>query len=103
TVHLIKDARGATRTMTYNARHKPTAVSYYASSGVASTPNVSFSYDAAGNTHAMTDGLGTVTYTYDQLSRLTSELRHFTGLASTSTGGDYTLNYGYNLAGAVTS
>jgi len=60
-------------------------------------PNVTFGYDAAANRTSMTDGLGSVSYGYDQLSRLTSETRTFTGL------GSYALSYGYNLAGEVTS
>jgi YD repeat-containing protein len=46
----------------------------------------------------MTDGLGTRSYNYDQLSRMTSETQTFTGLS-----GSYTLTYGYNLEGALTS
>ena len=46
----------------------------------------------------MTDALGSMSYTYDQLSRLTSETRNFTGV------GSYTLTYGgYNLGGQLTS
>jgi len=45
----------------------------------------------------MTDGLGSVSYGYDQLSRLTSETRAFTGV------GSFILSYSYNLAGELTS
>ena len=45
----------------------------------------------------MSDGLGSVSYTYDQLSRLTSETRTFNGV------GTYPLSYGYNLSGELTS
>jgi YD repeat-containing protein len=45
----------------------------------------------------MTDGLGSVSYSYNQLSQLTSEARTFTGV------GSFTLSYAYNLAGALTS
>jgi RHS repeat-associated protein len=64
---------------------------------VAATPNVSFGYDAAGNRTSMTDGLGSMSYGYDQLSRLTSESRIFSNF------GTYALTYAYNLAGEVTS
>ena len=65
---------------------------------------VSFEYDPAGNRTLMTEeGFGSLTYTYDQLSRMTAETRHFDDLGSSSTGGDYTLSYGYNLANQVTS
>lgn len=46
----------------------------------------------------MTDGLGSVSYVYDTISRLESETRTFTGVAGT-----FKLDYAYNLAGEVTS
>ena len=65
---------------------------------VAATANVSYGYDNAGNRTSMTDGLGSTIYAYDQLSRMTSETRTFTGV------GSYTLTYGeYNLAGELKS
>ncbi len=45
----------------------------------------------------MTDGLGSMSYQYDPLSRLTSETRTFTGV------GNFTISYSYNLAGQLTS
>ena len=57
-----------------------------------------FGYDAAGNRTSMTDGVGSRAYTYDQLSRMTSETQSFNGLAGT-----YPLSYGYNLADQLTS
>ncbi|HMG72729.1 MAG TPA: hypothetical protein VK582_04450, partial [Pyrinomonadaceae bacterium] len=44
----------------------------------------------------MTDGLGSVSYGYNQLSQLTSETR-------TLPVGSFGLTYGYNLAGELTS
>lgn len=44
----------------------------------------------------MSDGLGSVSYAYDQLSRLTSETRTFNGV------GSFNLSYSYNLAGELT-
>lgn len=46
----------------------------------------------------MIDGAGDTTYTYDQLSRLTSEARTFTGLT-----GAFSITYGYNLANQLIS
>jgi RHS repeat-associated protein len=97
TAQTITDARGATTTFGYNNRHQMTSISYGVPAGVAVTPNVSFSYDAAGNRTSMADGLGSVSYAYDQLSRLTSETRTFSGV------GSFALNYSYNLAGELTS
>jgi len=96
-VQTITDARGASATFSYNDRDMVTGISYGVSGNVAATPNVNFAYDAAGNRTSMTDGLGSVSYVYDQLSRMTSETRTFTYV------GSYTLSYGYNLASQLTS
>ncbi|HXM33608.1 MAG TPA: hypothetical protein VN920_00335 [Pyrinomonadaceae bacterium] len=63
--------------------------------GVAPRANVGYVYDAAGNRTSMSDGLGGTSYNYDQLSRLMSEARTFTGV------GTFTLNYDYTLSGAL--
>src|SRR4029079_7332943 len=97
TTNVMTDARGSTRTYGYNARRLVTSVTYGASSGVAATANVSFGYDAAGHRTSMTDGMGSVSYAYNNLAQLTSETRTFTGV------GSYTLSYGYNLAGELAS
>ncbi|HSD47972.1 MAG TPA: hypothetical protein VLB87_15195, partial [Pyrinomonadaceae bacterium] len=94
-VNTITDARGAVSAFSYNARHLTTAVTHT----LTGQPNVtaSFSYDAVGNRTAMTDALGSTSYSYDQLSRLTSETRGFTGV------GNYTIGYQYNLANDLSS
>ena len=97
TVQTITDARGATTTFSYNNRGLVTGITYGVPAGVAATPNVIFTYDAAGNRKTMTDGLGSMSYSYDQLSRLTSEMRTFTGV------GSFALSYAYNLGNEVTS
>jgi len=95
TINTITDARGAISTFVYNARHLPTAVTHT----LTGQPSVtaSFSYDAAANRTAMTDSLGTTSYSYDQLSRLTAETRGFTGVAN------FTIGYQYNLANDLSS
>jgi RHS repeat-associated protein len=97
TISGITDARGATTTLTYNGRHRITSYTYGANGGAASTPNASFGYDAAGNRTSMSDGLGSVSYIYNNLAQLTSETRTFNSV------GSYTLTYGYNLAGELNS
>jgi YD repeat-containing protein len=97
TPNVVTDARGATATFGYNNRHQVTGITYTAPSGVVATSPVSFGYDAAGNRTSMTDGLGSTSYNYDQLSRLTSETRQLTGV------GSFTLSYIYNLANQLTS
>ncbi|HEU4932509.1 MAG TPA: RHS repeat-associated core domain-containing protein, partial [Pyrinomonadaceae bacterium] len=94
----ITDARGASTTFAYNNRDLVTSINYGVPSGVASTPNVTFGYDSAGNRTSMNDGLGSMTYVYNTLSQLTSETRSFTGVAGT-----FTLTYGYNLSGQLNS
>ncbi|HYR74761.1 MAG TPA: S8 family serine peptidase [Pyrinomonadaceae bacterium] len=96
-VQTITDARGATTTLAYNNRHLPTSITYGVPAGVAATANVSFGYDAAGNRTSMTDGLGSVSYSYNTLSQLTSETRTFTGV------GSFALSYAYNLVGELNS
>jgi RHS repeat-associated protein len=102
TTAWMKDARGVKTVFGYNNRHLVTSLTYDLSGvlpgqNVQATPNVSFQYDAAGNRTQMTDGLGTVAYHYDTLSRMDWEERNFTGV------GTYRLSYSYNLAGQLTS
>jgi YD repeat-containing protein len=76
TVHAVTDARGASATYTYNNnRGLVNGINYNAPSGLTATANVSFVYDAIGNRTSMTDGFGSMTYQYNQLSQLTSETR----------------------------
>jgi YD repeat-containing protein len=91
TVNSVADARGASSTYSYNARHLVTGINYSAPGGITPTSNVLFIYDAAGNRTAMTDGMGSTSYSYNQLSRMTSETRTLNSVG-------YTLNYDYNLA-----
>lgn len=90
----VTDARGVTQTFIYNDRELPTRVSY--SGFWAPLTPVDIAYDAAGNRTSMTDGTGSTTYQYNQLSQLISETRQFTGLSS-----NYMISYQYNLAGAL--
>jgi YD repeat-containing protein len=104
------DARGASALFTYNARHLTTDIAYTTPNPteIPSAPNVSFQYDQAGNRTQMNDAAGTVTYVYDGMSRLTSETRYFSELASrnyryegtnTPVQTTYQIGYSYNLAG----
>ncbi|HEV2883902.1 MAG TPA: DUF4214 domain-containing protein, partial [Pyrinomonadaceae bacterium] len=88
-IQRITDARGATSDFTWNARHQVTSITYTAPSGITPVAPVSFVYDGAGNRTAMNDGQGSTSYAYDQLSRMTSETRTFSGL------GSFAINYSY--------
>jgi YD repeat-containing protein len=98
TVSVRTDARGATTTYTYNKRHQVKLRDYEvpSSGAVATTPDVGFGYDAAGNRVWMTDGAGRVDYVHDTLSRMTSEKRTY------ASGKVYELKYEYNLADKLT-
>ncbi len=103
TVRKVTDARGATTTFDYNNRRLPASVAYDApsASDISVPPTATFSYDGAGNRTSMTTANGaggSVTYTYDARSRLTSEARQFPGRSGT-----YTLSYEYTLSGALKS
>jgi RHS repeat-associated protein len=103
TVNTVEDARTAVTQYRYNNRGLVTAIEYpnAGSLGLGWSPWVTYQYDAAGNRTVMTDGEGTVNYSYDQLSRLTSETRTFTYIGGASH--SRTLSYAYNLAGELTS
>jgi YD repeat-containing protein len=97
TVYSVTDARGASATYSYNNnRRLVTGINYSAPSGVTATPNVTFGYDALGNRTSMSDGFGSKSYAYNQLSQLTSETRTFNGV------GTFTLSYQYSLSGELT-
>jgi RHS repeat-associated protein len=97
TIYQIKDARNAIQTFSYNNRRLVTGINYDVSGDTVPTPNVSFTYDAAGHRTRMTDGAGTVEYGYNSLAQLTSETRTFTGLGAS------TLSYTYDLGGQLLS
>ena len=104
TVEKITDARGASQSFTYNKRHLVKTISYSAPSGIIPTSPVGFEYDVVGNRTSMTDGLGSVSYAYDQLSRMRSESRTFSDAANASINGvTKTISYDYNLAGELKS
>ena len=100
TVQTVTDARGAATNYSYNNRHLVTGLTYSVPSGseIPVPAAVSFAYDAANNRTSMTDGTGSTTYSYDLLSRMTSESRTFNGVAGT-----YVLDYAYNLGNELTT
>ena len=100
TTAVVTDPRQATSTYRYfNNRHLVNEIVYGAPSGVQQATTLTFTYDAAGNRKSQTDKGGSVTYEYDLLSRLKSEVRKFTDFYYA----EYPLSYDYNLAGQLTS
>ena len=67
TINVVTDARGATATFSYNKRHLVTGITY-GGTGAAPTPNVTYTYDAAGHRTLMTEAqFGKVDYVYNDL------------------------------------
>jgi YD repeat-containing protein len=101
-VQSVTDGRGAATNFTYNNRRLTTGISWSAPSPIPTPASVTFAYDAAGNKTSMTDGFGSVSYEYDQLSRLTAETRTLTGVTNPNSGdGKFKLSYSYGLAGQL--
>jgi RHS repeat-associated protein len=84
----LTDPAARITTYKYDPANRLTEVSY--SDG--KTPAVKYEYDVNGNRTKMTDGTGTITYTYDQIDRLTE---------SKDGHGDAT-KYAYDLANEQT-
>jgi RHS repeat-associated protein len=98
-VKKARDARGVTRTLTYDRRGLLTDVDYSDQ-----TPDVRYEYGEYGERKKMEEKhyqtqavLGSTTYAYDQFKRLEGETRVFNGLSGT-----YSLSYAYNYAGGLT-
>jgi YD repeat-containing protein len=107
TMATVKDARGAVTTYGYNARHLVTSADSVLSGSP--TINVTYGYDSAGNRKTMSHLVGGIahddsSYSYDELSRLTSETIHINALQSYSPNyGYYTIGYGYTLSNQLAS
>ena len=97
------DARGVITMYTYDSMNRPYQISYnVGSTGVAATPTITYSFGTNasqlnnGRVLTLTDGLGTTTYTYDNLGRATQAQYVINGSS-------YTVGYQYNLTGKVTT
>jgi len=106
-IATVTDARGAVTTFTYGHlddsssseyRALPTKVHWSVPTGSSITvpSDVTYSYDSASNRTAMSDGTGSATYSYDELSRMVSETKTITGLT-----GSLTIGYQYALLGQL--
>jgi YD repeat-containing protein len=103
----VTDARGATVNYTYNSRGLVTQISTVSpnTSTIPNAPTVTYSYDNVGNRTGMTDGLGSQTYEYDQLSRLTAETRQFNDTLANAplSNNRFKIQYAYSLSGQLNS
>ncbi len=100
-IQQVVDPRNAITAFTYNNRGLVTDIGYTQpanQTAIPDTPDVHFAYDAPGNRTEMTDGTGTTTYLYNDLSQLTSEVKDFTDLTN-----NLTISYTYNLGGGLKS
>lgn len=97
------DARGVVISYSYDGLNRLQGLSYNVSgaTGVPATPSVSFTYGANASSYnngrliTITDGVGSESYTYNNLSQLIQLQKVINGLT-------YQLSYAYNLAGEVT-
>jgi YD repeat-containing protein len=102
TLSSSTDARGAITSYGYNGRHLVTSVTS-ALTGLSTMSNA-YSYDAAGNRTLMSHTIGGVlkdsaSYTYDELSRMTSESVSLKDLQNYAPNyGNYTIGYEYTLS-----
>ncbi len=98
------DARGVVTTYSYDSTllNRLTGISYNVSgaTGVPSTPSVSYTYGTSSSSYnngrliTMSDGVGSESYTYDQLGRRSQAQKTVNNVV-------YTTSYTYNLAGNV--
>ncbi len=96
------DARNVVTNYAYDGLNRLPQVSYnVGTTGVPATPTVTFGYDqggaganANGRLTSMADGVGSESYQYDLLGRITT-------MTKTISGTSYSLSYQYNSAGEL--
>ena len=96
----IQDPNGNVKTFAYNRDDAVAGITYQLGSGVAATPNVSFTYDPVyGRVATVTDGTGTANYSYYPVGVLgAGQLQSIDGPL-----GNDTITYGYDELGRMNS
>jgi YD repeat-containing protein len=116
-IHTVTDARGVVTSYTYGHaddgssseyRKFLTKIAYTVpsdGSGIADPADVAYSYDTAGNRTSMTDGHGSMAYSYNSLSQMTDETRTFNDYLNYAPISDhgFEIQYTYTLTGALKS
>jgi RHS repeat-associated protein len=97
----MTDARGSVATYAYNVDNTLSGTTYSPGSGVATTPNVSFTYDSVYNrVTAMTDGTGTTSYSYNPINAALGAGR-LSSVSVPIAGGTAAVTYAYDELGRV--
>jgi RHS repeat-associated protein len=104
-LHRMTDAMGNNAVYSYNLDNTLGGTAYTPASGVATTPNVSFTYDPVYNrVTGMTDGTGTTGYSYNAITgSVTTGAGRLAGVSVPIAGSTATIAYGYDQLGRVTS
>lgn len=104
TLKDVTDPRGVRTNYSYNSRHLMTGITYDTVANVNDTPDISFSYDEAGNRTLTSDGTGSTAYHYDALSRLDRETKTAVEPGNAAVNGhSFQIAYAYTLAGHLKS
>jgi len=102
-LHTMTDAVGNVATYSYNVDNTLSGTTYAPATGVATTPNVSFSYDSVYNrVTGMTDGTGTTSYSYNPINAALGAGR-LSGVSVPIAGSSAAVAYGYDELGRVVS
>jgi YD repeat-containing protein len=106
-ISSITDARNAVTHYSYNSLGLVEEMSWSVpeNSQIAVPTTVEFEFDNLGNRTHLTDGLGSVTYEYDSLSRMTAETRQFNDTLSAAplSNNRFKLEYTYGIGGQLSS
>ena len=106
-ISSVTDGRGTVANYEYNSIGLLTGISYSvpSGSGITVPGDIDFTYDDLGNRLTMTDGLGNVSYVYNELSQVTSETRQFNDTLADAplSSNRFQLTYSYDKIGNLKS